>query len=51
MTDAELEQKFLECAAWGELDRDIAQRVGMLIWALDELDDVRQLTSLLSRER
>lgn len=49
MTDAELEAKFHECAAWGNLPRERAQRVAELVWRLEDLSDVRTLTELLVR--
>jgi 2-methylcitrate dehydratase PrpD len=47
MSDAELEQKFHECAAWGGLPRASAEDVAGLIWHLEDLPDVRELTRLL----
>ncbi len=44
MTDAELGEKFLQCAAWGGLDRARAERVLDLAWRLDELSDINELT-------
>jgi len=49
MSDAELEAKFLECAEWGGLGRERAQRVVELVNGLESLDDVRTLTSLLGQ--
>jgi 2-methylcitrate dehydratase PrpD len=49
MTDAELSEKFLQCAAWGGLDRGTAQAVLDLAWRIDELADVNELTRLLRR--
>lgn len=49
MSDAELEGKFYECAAWGGLPTDHAQRAAGLIWDLEDLADVRELTRLLGR--
>ena len=51
MSDAELEQKFFECAAWGGLDAAHARRVADLVWQLEELADVRDLTRLLASRR
>jgi 2-methylcitrate dehydratase PrpD len=51
MTDAELEQKFFECAAWGGLDATQARRVADLVWRIEELADVRELTRLLAGKR
>ena len=47
MTDAEIEGKFFDCAAWGGLPSDRAQRAAGLIWDLPDLPDVRELTRLL----
>ncbi len=48
MSDAELEAKFYECADWGGLSRAQAERVVELVWRLEELPDVRELTALLA---
>ncbi len=48
MSDAELEGKFYECAEWGGLARGRAERVVELVWRLEELPDVRELTTLLA---
>ena len=47
MTDAELEEKFRQCAAWGGLDRDRSKAVLDLVWKIEELRDVNELTRLL----
>jgi len=47
MTDAELAEKFRQCAAWGGLDRAAAEQVLKLLWKIEELKDVNELTSLL----
>ena len=47
MTDAELAEKFRQCAAWGGLDRAAAEEVLKLLWKIEELEDVNELTSLL----
>ena len=47
MSDAEIEQKFHECAAWGGLPRSRAERVAELVWDVESLRDVRDLTELL----
>src|SRR5207237_5845976 len=49
MTDAELEAKFHECAAWGGLPRAQAARVAEVVWNLEQLADVRELTALLAQ--
>jgi len=48
MTDRELEQKFLECAEWGGVDAAAARRIADLVWKIEELGDVRELTRLLT---
>ena len=50
MTDEELSEKFRQCAAWGGLDRDQTNAVLELIWRVEELKDVTELTRLLARE-
>ena len=47
MTDAELSDKFRQCASWGRLKKDAIEEVLRLAWKLDELGDVRDLTRLL----
>jgi 2-methylcitrate dehydratase PrpD len=47
MSDDELFTKFRECAAWGGLKRDEAQRVIDLVWKIEDLADVAELTRLL----
>jgi len=49
MTDAELEEKFRECAAWGGLRREEANQVLDLAWRVEELKNVGELTRLLRR--
>ena len=49
MTDAELEEKFRECAAWGGLRREEADQVLDLAWRMEELKDVSELTRRLRR--
>jgi 2-methylcitrate dehydratase PrpD len=51
MTDAELERKFFECAAWGGVDEAQARRIADVVWRIEELDDVRDLTRLLMGRR
>jgi 2-methylcitrate dehydratase PrpD len=51
MTDAELEQKFFECAAWSGLDAAHARRIVDMVWRIEELADVRDLTRLLAGKR
>jgi 2-methylcitrate dehydratase PrpD len=47
MTDDELFHKFRECAAWGGLKKDEAQRVIDMVWTIEGLANVTELTSLL----
>ena len=49
MSDAELSEKFRQCAAWGGLDREPTQAVLDCIWKIEALSDVNQLTGLLRR--
>ena len=49
MTDDELSEKFRQCAAWGGLDRDTTQAVLDLVWKIEEIEDVNELTKLLRR--
>ncbi len=48
MSDDELAEKFRECATWGGLDRRRADALLGLLWRIDELHDVRELTRQLS---
>ena len=50
LSDAELEDKFRDCAA-GLLDDDRVARVCGAVWALETLDDVGELLNLLSWKR
>jgi len=49
MTDDELSEKFRQCAAWGGLSPDEAQAVLDLVWRIEELRDVNELTRLLRK--
>ena len=49
MTDAELSEKFSQCAAWGGLDGNTTKAVLDLVWRLEDLPDVNELTKLLRR--
>ena len=49
MSDAELSEKFRQCAAWGGLDRAQAQAVLDRVWMIETLSDVNELTQLLRR--
>jgi 2-methylcitrate dehydratase PrpD len=51
MSDAELEQKFRECAAWGGLERTHAQRVIDMVWKIERLENVGDLARLLAVQR
>jgi 2-methylcitrate dehydratase PrpD len=44
MSDAELEAKFRDCAAWGGLTEEDAHAVAAMIWRIEELPRVRDLT-------
>jgi 2-methylcitrate dehydratase PrpD len=47
MTDAELAEKFRQCAAWGGLDLKRTEAVLDMAWKIDTLPDVNALTQLL----
>ena len=49
MTDAELSEKFRQCAAWGGLDARATKAVLDLVWKIEEVKDVNELTRLLRR--
>ncbi|HXN16117.1 MAG TPA: MmgE/PrpD family protein [Usitatibacter sp.] len=49
MTDAELAEKFRQCASWGGLDRERSQALLDLVWKIEELEDVARLTKLLRK--
>lgn len=51
MSDAELEAKFRECAAWGGLTEEDARSVAGMIWRIEELPKVRDLTRPLRGAR
>jgi 2-methylcitrate dehydratase PrpD len=48
MSDAELADKFRECAAWGKLPRANAEKVVDLVFGLDQVKSIRELTRLLA---
>lgn len=48
MSDAELEGKFHECAAWGNIPRSQAEQLAAAIWDLENLPNVRDLSRLLA---
>jgi hypothetical protein len=47
MSDAELACKFHECAAWGKLPRARADRIVDLVFGLEKVNNIRELTRLL----
>ncbi len=49
MTDDELSDKFRECAAWGGLDKAKIEQVLKLVWKIEDLKDVNELTRLLRK--
>jgi 2-methylcitrate dehydratase PrpD len=49
MSDEELAEKFRQCASWGGLDRERTEQVLKLLWKIEELSDVSELTRLLGR--
>ena len=49
MSDAELADKFRQCAAWGGVGKDEAEAVLGLVWKIEGLKDVSALTRLLRR--
>ncbi|HEV2007777.1 MAG TPA: MmgE/PrpD family protein, partial [Burkholderiales bacterium] len=51
MSDDELAGKFRECAAWGGLPRARADKVVELVFALEKLKHIGELTRLLSTGR
>ena len=48
MSDDELAGKFRECAAWGKLPKANAEKVVELVFRLEKLKSVRELTRLLA---
>jgi len=47
MTDAELEAKFRDCAAWAGVSDADAAGVAALVWGLESLHDIREVTARL----
>jgi hypothetical protein len=43
MNDAELSEKFRQCAAWGRLDTAQTRAVLDLAWRIETLEDVGEL--------
>ena len=50
MSDSELADKFRQCAAWVGLAPARSEHVLELVWRIEDLPDVRELTRLLRRE-
>jgi 2-methylcitrate dehydratase PrpD len=48
MSDDELANKFRECAAWGKLPKAGAEKVIELVFRLEKLKGIRELTGLLA---
>ena len=48
MSDAELADKFRECAAWGGLSKGSADKVVDIVFSLERLESIRELTRLLA---
>jgi 2-methylcitrate dehydratase PrpD len=49
MSDEELSDKFRECAAWGGLDKAQTEQILKLLWNIEQIGDVNELTKLLRR--
>jgi len=49
MTDDELSEKFRECASWAGLDKAKTERILELLWRVEQLGDVNELTQLLRK--
>ena len=47
MSDEELAEKFRQCASWGRLKKEAIEEVLKLLWKVEELRDVNELTKLL----
>jgi 2-methylcitrate dehydratase PrpD len=50
MSDNELMDKFRQCAAWGGVGQDEAQRIIDMVWKIEQLDDVGVLTRQLRKK-
>ncbi|HEX2828903.1 MAG TPA: MmgE/PrpD family protein [Burkholderiales bacterium] len=48
MTDEELAAKFRECAAWGGLPKPNAEKIVDLVFGLEKVRNIREITKLLS---
>jgi 2-methylcitrate dehydratase PrpD len=51
MSDEELKEKFRQCAAWGGLDGARTRTVIDLVWRIETLEDVGELTRHLRIKR
>jgi 2-methylcitrate dehydratase PrpD len=49
MSDEELSDKFRECASWAGLDRAKTEQLLEVLWNLEQVPDVNQLTRLLGK--
>jgi len=49
MSDAELSEKFRQCAHWGGFDAGRTRAILDVLWKLEELADVNELTQLLRK--
>ena len=49
MSDEELSEKFRQCASWGGLDKSRIEEVLKLVWKIEDLKDVNDLTKLLRK--
>jgi 2-methylcitrate dehydratase PrpD len=49
MSDAELSEKFRQCAAWGGLDRNQIDTVLDLAWRIETIEDMGELTQHLRK--
>jgi 2-methylcitrate dehydratase PrpD len=49
MGDEELSDKFRECASWAGLDRAKTEQLLEVLWNLEQVPDVNQLTRLLGK--
>ena len=47
MTDAELSDKFRQCAAWAGVDQERTKAILDIVWKIEDLRDVNDLTRLL----
>jgi 2-methylcitrate dehydratase PrpD len=47
MTDDELSEKFRQCAEWGKMSKDRTATVLDMLWHIETLKDVNELTKLL----